>query len=287
MTKIRQRWYFVNSKSIFTISLIVMVATIVIIWLQGLNEERSIWRNGQYSTALLAVFFFLFLTIGLYNGFKLRDNLGKIIDKFRWKKPDIDLDISSGDLPDLGGQSAIFLMPGGGLGSIREGGLEEGIFPLRHPEGSGVRLLGTSEVLQVGRDERGNLGVALGLDVFERVLGREAVEAATGAVSPFRQGGIPSGASDRARLGFVPGPITASTFGREQAFPSQGFGRSGVLDMRRADRALDTFAERLERTTSRLEALENRAVRDPRVSDEQRRSQQQFRALRIRGGVRA
>ena len=79
-----------------------MVATIVIIWLQGLNEERSIWRNGQYSTALLAVFFFLFLTIGLYNGFKLRDNLGKIIDKFRWKKPDIDLDISSGDLPDLG-----------------------------------------------------------------------------------------------------------------------------------------------------------------------------------------
>ena len=192
-----------------------------------------------------------------------------------------------GDLPDLGGRPAFFVMPDGRIGSIREGGLEEGIFPLRHPEGSGVRLLGTSEVLQVGRDERGNLGVALGLDVFERVLGREAVEAATGAVSPFRQGGIPSGASDRARLGFVPGPITASTFGREQAFPSQGFGRSGVLDMRRADRALDTFAERLERTTSRLEALENRAVRDPRVSDEQRRSQQQFRALRIRGGVRA
>ena len=49
------------------------------------------------STSLLSVAFFLFLAVGLYNGIKLKDDIGKITDKFKIEK-----------LPDLSGFESPF-----------------------------------------------------------------------------------------------------------------------------------------------------------------------------------
>lgn len=74
-------------------------------WLQGLHLERSILRNSFFSTAILASFLFVFMSVGLYRGFKLKDDLGEITDTFSidanpldasWV-PDNPFDASIGD----------------------------------------------------------------------------------------------------------------------------------------------------------------------------------------------
>lgn len=59
----------------------VMVLTIIAIWLFGLGQHRTLFENSVVSTSILSFAFFLFLTISLYNGVKLKDDLGKITDK--------------------------------------------------------------------------------------------------------------------------------------------------------------------------------------------------------------
>lgn len=86
---------FVTTKSAFKITLIVIALTISIVWLQGLHLERSILRNSFLSTAILSGFLFVFMSVGLYKGFKLKDDLGKITDTFN---PSSDL--LSGWSPD-------------------------------------------------------------------------------------------------------------------------------------------------------------------------------------------
>jgi hypothetical protein len=98
---------FITTKSAFTITLIVIALTIIIVWLQGLHLERSILRNSFLSTAILSSFLFLFMSIGLYRGYKLKDNVGKITDTFKpnsdssddsWvPESSIALDIDMGD----------------------------------------------------------------------------------------------------------------------------------------------------------------------------------------------
>ena len=96
---------FITTKSAFTITLIVIVLTIFIVWLQGLHLERSVVKNSLLSTVILSVFLFLFMFIGLYRGYKLKDNLGEITDTFKLDKdsgildwsPTIDVDINLGD----------------------------------------------------------------------------------------------------------------------------------------------------------------------------------------------
>lgn len=96
---------FITTKSAFTITLIVIVLTIIIVWLQGLHLERSIVHNSLLSTSILSGFLFLFMSIGLYRGYKLKDNLGKITDSFKpetglldnsWA-PDNPMDATIGD----------------------------------------------------------------------------------------------------------------------------------------------------------------------------------------------
>ena len=94
----------VTTKTVFTISVVVIFLTILCIWLFGLGNHRTIFENSLLSTTVLAVAFFLFLTIGLYKGIKLKDDLGKITDKIRFDKgPDIKgkLDLPD-DIPDAG-----------------------------------------------------------------------------------------------------------------------------------------------------------------------------------------
>ncbi len=92
----------VTTTSVFTISIIVICLTVLSIWLFGLGKHRTIFINSILSTSILSLSFFLFLTIGLYKGIKLKDNIGKITGRVKIKVPDLSgIDISGG-IPDFG-----------------------------------------------------------------------------------------------------------------------------------------------------------------------------------------
>lgn len=74
----------------FKISLLVIILTIAGVYFWGLGRHNNFFENSIISTTILSITFFLFITIGLYNGVKLRDDLGRIVDKFRTAEtPDV------------------------------------------------------------------------------------------------------------------------------------------------------------------------------------------------------
>jgi hypothetical protein len=73
----------IETKDIFTISLIVTVLTILGVYFWGLGRQNTFFENSIISTTIISIAFFSFITFGLYNGIKLKDNLGQIIDKFK------------------------------------------------------------------------------------------------------------------------------------------------------------------------------------------------------------
>lgn len=97
--------YFVETKflSYSTIGIIVLV--ILSVWLSGAGSHRSLFQNSILSTSILAIVFFLFISLGLYYGLKLKDNIGTILNKDQLKRysentPQIDgFDF---DIPDAG-----------------------------------------------------------------------------------------------------------------------------------------------------------------------------------------
>ncbi|QNA43049.1 hypothetical protein [Lacibacter sediminis] len=91
----------VTSKSILLITIPVSALTIFSIWFWGLGEHRTLFENSILSTSILSIAFFLFLTIGLYKGIKLKDDLGKITDKIKIDNiPDLSGMELSGDMLD-------------------------------------------------------------------------------------------------------------------------------------------------------------------------------------------
>lgn len=102
----------ITSKMVFIITLIVIVCTVLSIWLLGLGQHRTIFKNSILSTSILSGAFFLFLSIGLYNGFKLKDNLGNIVTKSENKKKrfslkDLGFDFEPSTLEFLEGDEGI------------------------------------------------------------------------------------------------------------------------------------------------------------------------------------
>jgi hypothetical protein len=96
--------YFIPTKFVFQITIIVAALTILSIWFFGLGQHRTIFENSLLSTSILSTAFFLFLSIGLYKGIKLKDDVGKISDRISIESaPDLsgfeltpDLDIDEG-----------------------------------------------------------------------------------------------------------------------------------------------------------------------------------------------
>ena len=88
----------------FITSIIVAVITIIGIWIFGVGSKRTLFENSLISTSILSVAFFSFLTINLYKGIKLKDDLGKITDRINRKNiPDFSgLDFSGADMPSIG-----------------------------------------------------------------------------------------------------------------------------------------------------------------------------------------
>lgn len=101
MKKIDRR--FITTKIIFTISIIVASLTIIGVWLLGLGQNRTLFENSILSTSILSIVFFLFLLTGLYNGIKLKDNIGDLTDKIKiGQNPEFFLTDIHLEAPDLG-----------------------------------------------------------------------------------------------------------------------------------------------------------------------------------------
>ncbi len=91
----------VFGKTILTITILVMVATFLLVYFTGLKTHRSIIDNALISLSILAGVFFLFLFTGLYRGYDIRDDLkNKFIvkwgrarrllpDSWQWEVPDM------------------------------------------------------------------------------------------------------------------------------------------------------------------------------------------------------
>lgn len=68
----------INSQNIFIITLIVIPITILSVWILGLGFDNSLFKNSLISISILSLSFFLFISIGLYKGIKIKHNLGEL-----------------------------------------------------------------------------------------------------------------------------------------------------------------------------------------------------------------
>lgn len=107
--KIPKKRQLLPSKNAFIISLIVIPLTIVSVWFYGMGQHKTVIENSLISTSILSLIFFLFITINLYKGAKLKDTLGKFTSHLTTKKTaflkDINLDagiIESGSIAEEG-----------------------------------------------------------------------------------------------------------------------------------------------------------------------------------------
>lgn len=107
--KMPKKRQLLPSKSAFIISLIVIPLTIVSVWFYGIGTHKTVIENSLLSTSILSLAFFLFITINLYKGAKLKDTLGKFTPHLTTKKTaflkDINLDagiIESGSIAEEG-----------------------------------------------------------------------------------------------------------------------------------------------------------------------------------------
>ena len=105
--KIPNKRILIDSKRVFSISLIVIAITLFSVWFYGIGKHKTVIENSLISTSILSITFFLFITINLYNGTKLKDNLGKLTDKFDTKKLNFlkEINTESGfgrSLPEIG-----------------------------------------------------------------------------------------------------------------------------------------------------------------------------------------
>ena len=100
---------YLTTKTVFTVTIIVAVLTVFGVWLFGLGQNRSIFDNSILSTTILSVCFFLFLTLGLFKGVKLKDDIGKLTDRLKPSK-----------IPDFSqaAHGADFISVGDGIGGI-------------------------------------------------------------------------------------------------------------------------------------------------------------------------
>lgn len=93
---------FLKGASLFIISLILIVITVLTVYLTGVNYDRSFVNNFYVSLGIISGALFLFMSYGLYWGFDLIDNYPNIpqgsasIGDFTPEVPNIDLGDSGG-----------------------------------------------------------------------------------------------------------------------------------------------------------------------------------------------
>ena len=76
----------ITTKTLFTISIIVFTIVIIGVWVLGIEDHRTIESNAMISLSILSLIFFTFITTGLYKGLKMKDNLGRLTNKYSFGK---------------------------------------------------------------------------------------------------------------------------------------------------------------------------------------------------------
>ncbi len=74
---------YITTRALAWVSMLVVLITVLGIWLLGLGQHRSLFTNSILSTSILSCAFVLFVTIGLYKGVKLKDDVGSFNDKIK------------------------------------------------------------------------------------------------------------------------------------------------------------------------------------------------------------
>ena len=77
---------FLNSKIVFSVSLVVLAFVVIGIWGIGIKDHQTIEHNALLSLTILSISFFLFITLGLYYGAKLKDTIGNPITEILKRK---------------------------------------------------------------------------------------------------------------------------------------------------------------------------------------------------------
>lgn len=76
---------FLETKVLCYSALVIIALVILSVWISGKDSHRSLFQNSILSTSIIAGAFFLFISLGLYYGLKLKDNVGSILNKERLK----------------------------------------------------------------------------------------------------------------------------------------------------------------------------------------------------------
>lgn len=87
---------YLKGKSVFIVSILVVLLTILIVYVSGIENHRSLISNSYISLSIIGMMLFMFMCYGLYTGKGLIDDF----PKFKGFKPG-DYIPSSGEVPDF------------------------------------------------------------------------------------------------------------------------------------------------------------------------------------------
>ncbi|MFL9832824.1 hypothetical protein [Chryseobacterium terrae] len=93
-----QKKTLLETKWLSYLTLAIIILVILSVWLSGTDSHRSLFQNSIVSTSILAGAFFIFISSGLYFGWKLKDNVGPILHRETVKKYSDNI-----SLPDVSG----------------------------------------------------------------------------------------------------------------------------------------------------------------------------------------
>jgi hypothetical protein len=78
--------YFIDTKLLSRSTVGIILLVIICVWISGQSSHRSLFQNSVISTSILGTAFLLFISLGLYYGLKLKDNIGHVLTKENIKK---------------------------------------------------------------------------------------------------------------------------------------------------------------------------------------------------------
>lgn len=101
---------FLSAKTLFFLSLCVIPLTAAGVYFLDFGDRRSLFQNAELGVSILSAALFLFLSVGLYHGVRLQENVGRITDTpFPVEGiegvegiPHVNIDIADGDEGCLG-----------------------------------------------------------------------------------------------------------------------------------------------------------------------------------------
>ena len=98
----------IKSRTLFLWTLAIVPVLILIVYATGVKDHRPFYVNAIISGSILSVLFLIFIVVGIYNGWQLKDDFESISERInRWRKPkSAALDFT--DLPsDLSGEGGL------------------------------------------------------------------------------------------------------------------------------------------------------------------------------------